>query len=331
MSSSNRSISVVIPNYNGRHLLEKNLPSVFSALQKADLDFEVIISDDASTDDSIDFVRKNYPQIKIIEHSFNRGFSPTINSGIFSATKDLVFALNSDVELTDDYFLFQLIYFSNENTFGVMGRIIGLDDEKIQDAAKFPETKIMKLKTSRNFLIKDYPDGYWTPTLYLSGANALMDRKKLWELGGFNEIYAPFYVEDVDLSLRAWRLGWKCYYEHRSVCRHPLSVTIASYHKKTMVKTTSLRNQFILHAIHLNGVDFVLWKIQTLLTLLFSWFPLERSNFKAYRGYLNKREEIEASKRRMNELFAKYQYHAEIKDVIRTIKSELGKFKISKF
>ena len=49
------------------------------------------------------------------------------------------------------------------------------------------------------------------------------DKNKLIELGGFNELYAPFYVEDYDLSLRAWRLGYKCYYEHFALCRHQVS------------------------------------------------------------------------------------------------------------
>jgi GT2 family glycosyltransferase len=325
------SISVVIPNYNGSGLLESNLPSVYAALKKTNADYEVIVADDASTDGSVNFLKKNFPEIKIIESKINKGFSPTINAGIFAATKDLVLALNSDVKLTEDYFIPQLKYFTKEDTFGVMGRIIGMSDNKVQDAAKYPETKGMKLKTTRNYLIKDCPADFWTPTLFLSGANALMDRRKLFELKGFDEIYAPFYVEDVDLSLRAWRLGWKSYYEHQSICRHPASVTIENYHKKTEIKTTSLRNRFIFHAIHLDKKDFFLWKIQVLITLLFSWFPLERSNFRAYREYLKKQDEIKVSKNNLEMLFVKFGYRSDVSEVARKIKSQLTQFKIIKF
>src|SRR5436190_15076638 len=110
------SISVVIPNYNGRDLLESNLPATYTALKIANVDYEIIVSDDASTDDSVNFLKKKYPAIKIIENKTNRGFSPTINTGIFAATKDLVFALNSDVKITGDYFTPQLNYFSNKDT-----------------------------------------------------------------------------------------------------------------------------------------------------------------------------------------------------------------------
>ena len=80
-SNVNRSISVVIPNYNGRHLLEQNLPSVYAALHAVDCAFEVIVSDDASTDDSIAFIRENYPDVTLICNEKNGGFAININKG----------------------------------------------------------------------------------------------------------------------------------------------------------------------------------------------------------------------------------------------------------
>src|SRR3990167_6085201 len=86
-------ISVIIPNFNGRKLLEKNLPQVLKEL----IDAEVIIVDDASTDGSADFLSKNYPQIKVISRKQNMGFASSVNLGVKSAQGELLLLLNSDV------------------------------------------------------------------------------------------------------------------------------------------------------------------------------------------------------------------------------------------
>ena len=264
-----KSISVVIPNFNGESLLKQNLPSVFEALSFASLEYEVIVSDDASSDNSILFLEKEFPEIKIVKNSKNQGFSKNINAGIQVATKDLVFALNSDVKLTKDYFVPILKYFDAEDTFGVMGRIVGLDNDIIQDSAKFPQLKGFNIKGTVNYLIENVDENFWIPSFFLSGANALIDRKKLQLLHGYDEIYSPFYFEDVDLSIRAWKLGWKSYYEHNSICRHPNSITITKYNKKKVVKVIATRNKYMLHALHLEGNKLFLWNTQLFLTQIF--------------------------------------------------------------
>ena len=86
-------ISVVIPNFNGRALLEENLPTVFSALESTKIRHEVIVADDGSSDDSVEFIKRKYPQIRLLAHPKNSGFSTNINSGLKLAQFDLVLAL----------------------------------------------------------------------------------------------------------------------------------------------------------------------------------------------------------------------------------------------
>lgn len=246
------SISVVIPNYNGKHLLEANLPSVFSALKFAQINYEVIVIDDASTDDSIMFIQQHYPDIKLLVNESNKGFSPTINKGIFAAMHELILALNSDVQLTENYFIDQLKYFEASDTFGVMGKIVGLDGSRIQDGAKYPKTGFKGIKTTINYIPVTEVQEMWLPSFFLSGANALMNREKLWQLGGFDEIYAPYYYEDADLGIRAWRVGWKCYFEPRSICMHAISSTIGKL-KSEKAKIIIERNRIILNHLHLMG------------------------------------------------------------------------------
>src|SRR5690349_19923120 len=131
-------ISVVIPNFNGIQLFPHTLPTVSEALALSSKPYEVIIVDDCSTDGSVKYLRENYPDVKILVNSENSGFSITVNKGVATAQYDKVLILNSDVQLTPTYFLHQYKYFDRPDTFGVMGRIIGWDDDKIQDGAKYP-------------------------------------------------------------------------------------------------------------------------------------------------------------------------------------------------
>jgi GT2 family glycosyltransferase len=249
---SKKSISIIIPNYNGKNLLEEYLPYAIEAIENADTVYELIIVDDKSTDDSVEFIRANYPSVKLILNPENKGFSYTCNRGIETSIYQLVFLLNSDVRLTPDYFENQLKYFDDPATFGVMGRIIDMEGDHIQDAARLPKFNGLKLKTGAFFYSADTDARLYT--MYLSGANALIDAVKLKELGGFNEMFSPFYSEDMELSIRAWRLGWKCYYEHNAICRHRLSATTKNYKTAQWVKSIYFRNRFYFHVLHFDGL-----------------------------------------------------------------------------
>lgn len=248
-----KSVSIVIPNYNGKHLLQQYLPSVFVAAQNANTNFEIIVVDDGSKDDSINFIQKHYQNVKLLINDKNRGFSYTCNHGIREARYELILLLNSDVKLTPDYFEHQWKYFSKTDTFGVMGRIMSFDETKIEDAARLLYFSGCRIKANK-FYYSLNPEDESVYTAYLSGANALVDAKKLKELGGFDEIFSPFSSEDFDLSLRAWQLGWKCYYEHKSFCFHHISGSTKTQIKSDFIKKIYYRNRFLLQRIQLQGL-----------------------------------------------------------------------------
>ncbi|GMQ31554.1 glycosyltransferase family 2 protein [Algoriphagus confluentis] len=253
-------ISVVLPNFNGRDLLESYLPFTFKALQNTGLFFEIILVDDCSTDDSIKWVKENFPSIEIIQNQTNRGFGYSCNQGIRKATGELVFLLNSDIQLTPEYFLHQLKYFELEDTFGVMGQILKSKNSELEIGAKIPRRRGLMLKADFQYLPEK--SAVNPPTLFLSGANALIDRKKLLTLGGFDEVYSPYYSEDLDLSIRAWKMGWKCYFEPSSLCFHLGSSSIKSSSSKSKIKEIYFRNRMVFHAIHLESHQLGLWKLQ---------------------------------------------------------------------
>ncbi|RDC54757.1 glycosyltransferase family 2 protein [Pedobacter chinensis] len=325
-----KSLSIVIPNYNGKHLLEKYLPSVFIAAQNANTEFEIIVIDDGSKDDSIDFIKQHYPNVKLLINDKNRGFSYTCNYGIKESKYELILLLNSDVKLDPDYFASQWKYFEREDTFGVMARIMSFDESRIEDAARLLYYSGCRIKANK-FYYSENPTDENVYTAYLSGANALVDAKKLKELGGFDEIYSPFSSEDFDLSLRAWQLGWKCYYEHQSFCFHHVSGSTKTQIKSNFIKKIYYRNRYILQGIHLNGTRRVLYPLQQIFTELIPKLLTGKTwVWDSYKDYLNHKDRINESKKRLDLLKTKYNSNRNIGDVITVINQSLTHKKIKR-
>lgn len=326
-----KGISVIIPNYNGSQLLNEILPSVTQALFAIGLPNEIIISDDCSTDDSVKMMAEKYPEIILIESTTNKGFSPTINKGIFASKYEYLLLLNNDVKLEADYFKPLLRYFELPDTFGVMGRIIGWNDNRIQDGGKYPEFHGAKIKTSGNYIpVSDTHNGYMY-SMYLSGANALVSGEKLIQLGGFDELFAPFYVEDFELSLRAWRLGWKCYYEHEAICRHKLSVTIKSKNKKKYINRIYYRNKMYLHAIHLEGIELFFWYLQLFPEIAIRLLSGRFYFLQSVTDFFSTLKKMKASKSAFNQLASAEGKLISFKETVKAIQQSLSEKNINRF
>jgi len=250
------SISVVIPNYCGQSLLEKYLPYLLSALNssKQVSSYEVIIVDDASLDNSVTFLETFYPNILLLQNEKNVGFSQTINKGIFAATKNFIFVLNNDMLVTEGLFDTLLIPFSTkENVFGVFPMIKDMEGTKILEAQKLPKETCCKIHYKDNKEQKELSYSF-----YLCGGAALIDREKLILLGGFSTIYSPFYFEDFDLSLRAWKNDWKSYYDPDVFCYHCHSATVNGLDKK-YVREIYIRNSLIFNYLFLEEYKVMLF------------------------------------------------------------------------
>ncbi len=320
--ATKKTLSIVIPNYNGRKLLQTYLPFTFTAADNAGVAYEVIVVDDASTDESVSYLKAEYPQVKLLVNEQNSGFSYTCNQGIAAAKNELILILNSDVKLLPDYFERQFKYFDADDTFGVMGRIIDMDGDGIQDAARLPKFNGLKLKTDYFYYTDNEADRLYT--FYLSGANALIDADKLKEIGGFYELFSPFYCEDMELSLRAWKLGWKCYYEHNAVCRHQVSATTKGLKKPKWIKTTYYRNRFYMHALHLNGVALLAWYIQiTLIDLLPRLLVGQFWIWDSYIQLFTNSDKIKLYKDKLSKLMYKHHSTQSIFDVIANIRQSV--------
>lgn len=222
-------ISVVIPNWNGRKLLEKNLPKVLAAIKNT----EVIIVDDASSDDTIDFLVKNYPQIKLIRHEKNLGFSASVNEGVRIAKGKFVALFNVDVYPEKDILKYVLPHFDKPDIFAV-----SLNESKQSWA---------KIIWKNGFF--EHESGLKTKSAHISGwasGGSAVFRKSIWdELGGFDPIYYPFYWEDIDISYRAWKRGYKILWEPKGIVYHQHEATIGAHYSRGYIDFISQRNQLL--------------------------------------------------------------------------------------
>jgi len=249
-------ISVVIPNYNGEEILKKNLPKVLDAVGDA----EVIVVDDASVDGSLKALENFKSKIKVIANEKNLGFSLTVNKGVKAASGGIVILLNTDVVPEKDFVSPLLSHFEDETIFAV-----GCMDKSIEGGKTVLRGRGLG-KWSRGFLVHSRGEVDKTDTLWVNGGSGAF-RKSLWEkLGGFNELYTPFYWEDIDLSYCALKSGYKIAFEPKSVVIHEHEKgSIKSAYSDFEVKTIAYRNQFIF-----------VWKNITDLSLSLShifWFP----------------------------------------------------------
>ena len=302
----NFSISVVIPNYNGKSLLADVLPSVVIALSTLPSSSEIIVVDDNSTDDSIAFIKANFPKIIVLKNEINLGFSRTMNKGIYAASMDLVLILNNDVKLLPGYFEDQLRFFEKPNTFGVNATVLNWDSEILQGGGKLISRHLFKIKANQNYYVTDLPADKNAQylSMFLGGTNALVDRKKLLLLQGYNDLFSPFYVEDVELSLRALRMGWKMYYAPTSECMHQVSTTINKYNKKKKIKYLTLRNKYYLHFIHLSGLTLFGWYLQTFLEIAMRLITLNGTHLKAFLTFMKTKKEAKIEKLKFQQLMA---------------------------
>ena len=244
-------ISIIITNYNGEELLKKNLPKVFEAAkycQEAwDNQIEIIVIDDCSEDKSIEIVQsskfkvQSYSlKLKIIKNEKNLGFSSTVNRGVKEAIGDIVVLLNTDVTPERDFLKPLLSHFKEDKVFAV-----GCMDKSIEDSKTILRGRGIG-KWQRGFLVHARGEVDKTNTLWVNGGSGAF-RKSTWDkLKGFDELYNPFYWEDIDLSYRAIKSGLKVLFEPKSIVTHEHEKgAIKGAYSPSQIKTVAYRNQFI--------------------------------------------------------------------------------------
>lgn len=280
---NNRSASVVIPNWNGRDLLERYLPSVIAAMRRHEGN-EVIIVDNGSTDGSAQYVKDTFPGVRVVELPGNLGFGGGSNAGFRAAANDIVVLLNSDMRVTDDFLQPLLDGFTDEHVFAVSCQIFFSDPNKQRE-----ETGLTQAWWENGGLRVRHRDDPSVdrlfPCFYGGGGSCAFDRRKFLELGGFDELLKPFYLEDTDLGYMAWKRGWKVLYQPASHVYHEHRGTIGKKFSRHYIDGVIQKNFLLfvwknIHETKRLGSHFLFAFPSALVSLIFGE-NLERTNLAA--------------------------------------------------
>lgn len=273
-TKKNPSVAIVILNWNGKHFLEKFLPSVSASIY---VNKRVVVVDNASTDDSVIFLQQHFPEIEIIKNSSNEGFAKGYNTALRKVSDDYYILLNSDVEVTPNWIepiidLMEsdisigacqpkILAYGNKHKFEYAGACGGW-----MDSFGYP--------FARGRVFEDIEDDngqydFAQACFWASGAALFVRANVYHEMHGLDEYFFA-HQEEIDFCWRIQLAGYKVYVEPKSVIYHVGGGTLPmGNNRKTFL---NFRNNLIMLAKNLPA-SFALWKIpfRILLDAVAAW------------------------------------------------------------
>lgn len=251
-------VTVIIPNYNGKHFME---PCLKSLSEQTYTDFKILVVDNHSTDGSLEYMQECYPDIEVIALKKNYGFSAAVNAGIRHAKTPFVILLNNDTTV-DTHYIEEMVHAieGRRDVFSVSSKMLQMYHPDLIDSAGDLYTVLgwgVCRGTGRpasNYLATD--------EIFSACAGAAIYRTSVFrKIGYFDESHFA-YLEDIDIGYRAKIYGYKNLYCPSALVFHVGSGTSGSKYNSFKVKL-SARN-----SVWLN------YKNMPLLQLLFNVLPL---------------------------------------------------------
>ncbi|CAM2921084.1 glycosyltransferase family 2 protein [Flavobacterium frigoris] len=213
-------VSIIIVNYNTKQLLADCVKSVYA--NTFDINFEVIIVDNASIDGSTEYIKSNFPNVVLIESKTNLGFGKANNLGVEYSKGEFLFLLNSDTILLNNA-VFELLYFfrSNKNlNIGCLGGVL-LDKEgkSNHSSESFPSKSRILFEYVNNYSCNTFKSPYkrekrefayddYFEVDYITGADLFLLKDLFLKIDGFDPVFFMYY-EESDLQKQISKLGLK--------------------------------------------------------------------------------------------------------------------------
>ena len=237
MSDIKSSVSIVIPHWNNVDVLSECLESISNTNFE---NFETIVVDNASTDNSVASVRSNYPNVKLIENDKNYGYAGGCNIGAEAASGDFLIFLNNDTVQEKDWIsnLIKTIN-SDDKIAAVQPKILNYYDRNVFDYAGgsggHMDIYCFPFARGRIFSFQENDEGQYNnkEKCFWSSGTCFMVRRELFQkAGGFDESFFA-HMEEIDLCWRLYAMGFEVWVEPDSVVYHKNALTLPMYsHKK---------------------------------------------------------------------------------------------------
>ena len=237
MSDIKSSVSIVIPHWNNVDVLSECLESISNTNFE---NFETIVVDNASTDNSVASVRSNYPNVKLIENDKNYGYAGGCNIGAEAASGDFLIFLNNDTVQEKDWIsnLIKTIN-SDDKIAAVQPKILNYYDRNVFDYAGgsggHMDIYCFPFARGRIFSFQENDEGQYNnkEKCFWSSGTCFMVRRELFQkAGGFDDSFFA-HMEEIDLCWRLYAMGFEVWVEPDSVVYHKNALTLPMYsHKK---------------------------------------------------------------------------------------------------
>lgn len=218
-----KDISVILLNYNTKDLTKKCLQSVFAS--QTNFSYEVIVVDNGSADGSVEMIRSDFSQVKVIENKTNLGFSKGNNIGIRQASGRYILLLNTDTEVRPEALDLSVKFLEEHADVGILGGKVLLPDGSLDKASrrKFPNPwnsflRLFGLKKFSDYNI-NLPIDQQTEVDAVMGAYLMIRKSVIDKIGLLDEEYF-MYGEDLDWCWQAKAAGYKVMYYPKAEITH---------------------------------------------------------------------------------------------------------------
>ncbi|MFN3427226.1 MAG: glycosyltransferase family 2 protein [Candidatus Thermochlorobacter sp.] len=252
MNSTAPDVSILIANWNGEHILPRCLGSIYQHTQQ--VSFEIVLCDDASTDASLELVRRNFPQVKVLSNACNLGYAATTNRAMTLATGRYFLLLNNDAMFENNVLLEFVRFMDATPKAGICsGLLLNADGSHQHSFGAFPSpfaalAEFFWLRRLFPFLPPTHlgtvphnlTRAYAVPMVV--GTNLFIRASLAHALSLYDEQFVA-YFEDSDLCYRAWRAGWQVFFVPSARLTHLFSY---SYGGKTPEKVKRQMERFLL-------------------------------------------------------------------------------------
>ncbi|MCP5100427.1 MAG: glycosyltransferase family 2 protein [Chloroflexi bacterium] len=212
-----QSVSVIIVNWNGRHHLEMCLPAL---AEQTYPNFEVVLVDNGSTDDSVPYTQERFPDVRIVASSENHGFARGNNIGIRTSSAQFIALLNNDTKPAPNWLTDLVAAANTDPKIGIVAsKMLFYDHPDTINSAGICLDRV-GIAWDRLGGLPDTPKSNELVEVFGgSGGAVLYRREMLDQIGLFDEDYFA-YLEDVDLAWRAQLMGWRAVYVETAVVLH---------------------------------------------------------------------------------------------------------------
>lgn len=236
--------SLIVLNWNGKEYLAQCLPSLL-ALDYTN--YEIILVDNGSTDDSVDYAISEFSGIRVIENRRNLGCAGGMNVGIAQSQGDIAVLLNNDVIVRRDWLSELVGAMTIDECIGVAGcKIFFADGDTLQHAGGLISHP---LALANHYGYRQPDTGAYdvlTDVDYVTSAAMAIRRAALAEVGNLDDGFFPIYYDDVDICYRARTAGWRVVYVPTAVLTHLESATMVRDSYRYFVSFHRSRLRFVL-------------------------------------------------------------------------------------